>query len=103
MGDETCDRIRERITAVRTIQHTIQYPDLAASCHTFVAALSRMDPHLRGQEAYRRRARDRPPSDRPDPRGAGDAEGAPPPVTARSRSQSGPERSRRPARRSSPW
>jgi hypothetical protein len=47
---ETRDRIRERIPAVRAIEHTIEYLDLVGSCHSFVATLGRLVPQLRGQE-----------------------------------------------------
>ncbi|UQA96602.1 DUF6192 family protein [Streptomyces halobius] len=42
--------IRERTPAVRAIEHTMEYLDLVASCHQFVASLGRLVPRLRGQK-----------------------------------------------------
>ncbi|KJY41437.1 hypothetical protein VR41_12600 [Streptomyces sp. NRRL B-1568] len=44
------ERIRDRVPAVRKIEHTIEYLDLVGSCHQFVATLGRLVPRLRGQE-----------------------------------------------------
>ncbi|MEU7106599.1 DUF6192 family protein [Streptomyces stramineus] len=43
-------RVRDRVPAVRKIEHTIEYLDLVGSCHQFVATLGRLVPRLRGQE-----------------------------------------------------
>ncbi len=42
--------LRERVPAVRKIEHTIEYLDLVGSCHSYVASLGRLVPRLRGQE-----------------------------------------------------
>ncbi|GGP78133.1 DUF6192 family protein [Streptomyces abikoensis] len=44
------ERVRDRIPAVRKIEHTVEYLDLVGSCHQFVATLGRLVPRLRGQE-----------------------------------------------------
>lgn len=44
------EAVRERIPAVRRIEHTIEYLDLVGSCHQYVATLGRVVPRLRGQE-----------------------------------------------------
>ncbi|MHC0433509.1 DUF6192 family protein [Streptomyces sp. O3] len=44
------ERIREQAPAVRKIEHTMEYLDLVGSCHSYVAALGRLVPRLRGQE-----------------------------------------------------
>ncbi|WP_220377965.1 DUF6192 family protein [Streptomyces inhibens] len=49
-SDQTRETIRERTPAVRKIEHTVEYLNLAGSCHQFVAALGRLVPRLRGQE-----------------------------------------------------
>ncbi|WP_369174916.1 DUF6192 family protein [Streptomyces sp. R28] len=49
-SEETREQIRERTPAVRQIEHTIEYLDLVGSCHSYVAALGRLVPRLRGQE-----------------------------------------------------
>ncbi|MGW1077065.1 DUF6192 family protein [Streptomyces sp. NPDC002537] len=49
-SEQARERIRERVQAVRKIEHTIEYLDLVGSCHQFVATLGRLVPRLRGQE-----------------------------------------------------
>lgn len=49
-SEDTREQIRERTPAVRQIEHTIEYLDLVGSCHSYVAALGRLVPRLRGQE-----------------------------------------------------
>ncbi|MFD3548997.1 DUF6192 family protein [Streptomyces sp. NPDC058655] len=44
------ETLRERVPAVRKIEHTIEYLDLVGSCHSYVASLGRLVPRLRGQE-----------------------------------------------------
>lgn len=47
---DNSEAFRDRIPAVRKIDHTIEYLDLVGSCHQFVATLGRLVPKLRGQE-----------------------------------------------------
>ncbi|GHE75746.1 hypothetical protein GCM10018785_50100 [Streptomyces longispororuber] len=47
---ESREKIRERVPAVRKIEHTLEYVDLVGSCHGFVATLGRLVPKMRGQQ-----------------------------------------------------
>lgn len=49
-SEETRERIRERVPAVRRIEHTLEYLDLVGSGHQYVATLGRLVPRLRDQE-----------------------------------------------------
>ncbi|MEU9028944.1 DUF6192 family protein [Streptomyces sp. NPDC048383] len=49
-SEQTRDKVRERMPAVRRIEHTIEYLDLVGSCHSYVATLGRLVPRMRGQE-----------------------------------------------------
>ncbi|MDF9816691.1 DUF6192 family protein [Streptomyces sp. SPB162] len=49
-SEQARDDLRERMPAVRQIEHTIEYLDLVGSCHSYVASLGRLVPQLRGQE-----------------------------------------------------
>ncbi|MFF0066505.1 DUF6192 family protein [Streptomyces sp. NPDC005279] len=49
-SEETRERIRETVPAVRKIEHTIEYLDLVGSCHSYVATLGRLVPRMRGLE-----------------------------------------------------
>lgn len=49
-SEETREKIRDRVPAVRQIEHTLEYLDLVGSCHQYVATLGRLVPRLRDQE-----------------------------------------------------
>ncbi|WP_405194337.1 DUF6192 family protein [Streptomyces anulatus] len=49
-SEETREKIRDRVPAVREIEHTIEYLDLVGSCHQYVATLGRLVPRMRDQE-----------------------------------------------------
>ncbi|MEV0125816.1 DUF6192 family protein [Streptomyces sp. NPDC050703] len=49
-SEETREKIRDRVPAVRQIEHTLEYLDLVGSCHSYVATLGRLVPRLRDQE-----------------------------------------------------
>ncbi|MEV8455459.1 DUF6192 family protein [Streptomyces sp. NPDC052095] len=49
-SEESRERIRERVPAVRKIEHTLEYLDLVGSAHSYVATLGRLVPQLRDQE-----------------------------------------------------
>ncbi len=49
-SEESREKIRDRIPAVRRIEHTLEYMDLVGSCHQYVATLGRLVPRMRDQE-----------------------------------------------------
>ncbi|GGP73000.1 DUF6192 family protein [Streptomyces sindenensis] len=49
-SEQVKEKVRERMPAVRRIEHTIEYLDLVGSCHSYVATLGRLVPRMRGQE-----------------------------------------------------
>ncbi|MFJ9924239.1 DUF6192 family protein [Streptomyces rubiginosohelvolus] len=49
-SEQAREQIRERMPAVRKIEHTMEYLDLVGSAHQYVAALGRLVPRLRDQE-----------------------------------------------------
>lgn len=49
-SEEAREKIRDRVPAVREIEHTIEYLDLVGSCHQYVATLGRLVPRMRDQE-----------------------------------------------------
>lgn len=49
-SEETREKIRDRVPAVRQIEHTLEYLDLVGSCHQYVATLGRLVPRLRDQD-----------------------------------------------------
>ncbi|MFF2959844.1 DUF6192 family protein [Streptomyces sp. NPDC057963] len=49
-SEQARERIRERVPAVRKIEHTMEYLDLVGSAHQYVATLGRLVPRLRDQE-----------------------------------------------------
>ncbi|MFG3105092.1 DUF6192 family protein [Streptomyces sp. NPDC048182] len=49
-SEQAREQIRERMPAVRKIEHTMEYLDLVGSAHQYVATLGRLVPRLRDQE-----------------------------------------------------
>ncbi|MFE9499826.1 DUF6192 family protein [Streptomyces collinus] len=49
-SEEAREKIRDRVPAVRKIEHTLEYLDLVSSAHQYVATLGRLVPRMRDQE-----------------------------------------------------
>ncbi|MEU4507130.1 DUF6192 family protein [Streptomyces sp. NPDC024089] len=49
-SEQAREQIRDRMPAVRKIEHTMEYLDLVGSAHQYVATLGRLVPRLRDQE-----------------------------------------------------
>ncbi|MFF3159895.1 DUF6192 family protein [Streptomyces sp. NPDC057910] len=49
-SEEAREKVRDRMPAVRRLEHTIEYLDLVGSCHSYVATLGRLVPRMRDQE-----------------------------------------------------
>lgn len=49
-SEQAREQIRDRVPAVRKIEHTVEYLDLVGSCHQYVASLGRLVPRMRDQE-----------------------------------------------------
>ncbi|MFD5430010.1 DUF6192 family protein [Streptomyces sp. NPDC127084] len=49
-SEQAREQIRERMPAVRKIEHTMEYLDLVGSAHQYAATLGRLVPRMRDQE-----------------------------------------------------